>query len=143
MNVYLIEVIIFLISVLLVTIILDMKKIHKLSIALPILFLIFIAVITGTYILERPTLEISNQPISLEIGQATSIQIPYTTYHMKDVTSSVTVTGDVDYNKIGSYHIQYEVPTITGIYAIEQIVNIVDKTPPTITLKGDKDFNLS
>ena len=140
MNIYLIEIIVFLVLAVLITIIFKIKKIHKLGL---VLFLILWASLIITYALEKPKVDIKGQEISLEVNQYTEVEIPHTTYHMKDVTSSVRVEGEVDYSKIGSYKIQYEVPTIIGKYTVEQIVNIVDTLPPTITLNGDKECNLS
>ena len=143
MNTYIIEIMIFAIIVLLVTIILEIKKIHKIGLAVLILLLILFGSMAGTYILERPKIDIKNKEINLEVNENTEIKIPHTTYHMKDVTSLVTVKGEIDYSKTGTYKIQYEVPTIIGKYTVEQTINIVDTIPPTITLKGDKECNLS
>ncbi len=143
MSIYLIEVIIFLVVALLVTIIFKIGKINKLGLVIFLLFIALAASLIGTYVLEKPQVDLKSQKIKLEVKQYTEVKIPHTTYHMKDVTSSVKVRGVVDYNKIGSYKIQYEVPTIIGKYTVEQTIDIVDETPPTITLNGDKECNLS
>ena len=143
MNTYLIETIFFLVMVLLVIILFKAKKIHKLALAILVLFIVFAGSMSGTYAFEKPKVDIKNKEVKVEVKQNTEFEIPHTTYHMQDVTSSVRVKGNVDYNTIGSYKIQYEVPTIIGKYIVEQTVNVVDETPPTITLKGDKECNLS
>ncbi len=143
MNLYLIEVIVFLIMILIITLIFKAKNIHKLGLVLSVFLLIFVGSISATYVLEKPKLDIKGQEMNLEVNQYGKVEIPHTTYHMKDVTSSVDVKGNIDYTKPGTYKIQYEVPTITGKYSLDQTVNIVDTTPPTITLKGDKECNLS
>ncbi len=143
MDIYLVELIVFLLVVLLVTIIFMIKKKNKLKLVLFTLFMIFSVCIAGTYLLEKPHVYIASPEINLQINQYFEIKVPYTTYHMKDVTASVKVNGTVDYNKVGTYEIEYEVPTIIGEYSVEQTINVVDSIKPTITLKGDKVYNLS
>ena len=143
MNIYLVELIVFLLVVLFVTIIFKVKKNHKLKLILFTLFIIFSVSISGTYLFEKPHVYIISPEINLQINQYSEIKVPHTTYHMKDVTSSVKVNGSVNYNKLGTYKIEYEVPTIVGEYNVEQTINVIDSIKPTITLKGDKVYNLS
>ncbi len=143
MNLYIIETIIFLILAILSIAILKLKKMHKIGLIIAILVIIFIGSETTTYILEKPKINVSNQTIQLEAKENGTIEIPTTTYHMKNVTSSVKVVGDIDYNKVGEYKVQYEVPTITGSYKVEQNVKIVDTTAPNITLKGNTEYDQS
>ena len=118
MNIYLVELIVFLLIALFVTIIFKVKKNHKLKLILFTLFIIFFVSVSGTYLLEKPHVDIVSPEINLQINQYSEIKVPYTTYHMKDVTSSVQVNGTVDYNKVGTYKIEYEVPTIVGKYNV-------------------------
>lgn len=143
MNLYLIELVFFLVVALFFIIIFKAKKFHNLGLALSISFLLFVVCISGTYVFEKPKFDITSEVVNLEVNQYASVAIPHTTYHMKDVTSSVQADGNINYNKTGSYKIQYQVPTITGKYSFDQTVNVVDTVPPTITLKGDKTYNLS
>ena len=143
MNLYLIELVFFLVVALFLIIIFKAKKFHNLGLALSISFLLFVVCISGTYVFEKPKFDITSEVVNLEVNEYASVAIPHTTYHMKDVTSSVQADGNINYNKTGSYKIQYQVPTITGKYSFDQTVNVVDMVPPTITLKGDKTYNLS
>lgn len=143
MNLYLIELVFFLVVALFFIIIFKAKKFHNLGLALSISFLLFVVCISGTYVFEKPKFDITSEVVNLEVNEYASVAIPHTTYHMKDVTSSVQADGNINYNKTGSYKIQYQVPTITGKYSFDQTVNVVDTVPPTITLKGDKTYNLS
>lgn len=58
-----------------------------------------------------------------------------------DITSDIVVTSNVDVNKVGVYTVKYNVTDSNNNSAIEvvRIVNVelVDNTPPTITLTGD------
>ena len=119
MNIYFVELIVFLLVALFVTILFKITKKHKLKLTLFILFMIFCVSISSTYLLEKPHVDIISQEISLQINQYSKITVPHTTYHLKDVTSSVKVNGTVDYNKVGTYKIEYEVPTIVGEYSVE------------------------
>lgn len=143
MNLYLIELVFFLVVALFFIIIFKAKKFHNLGLALSISFLLFVVCISGTYVFEKPKFDITSEVVNLEVNEYASVAIPHTTYHMKDVTSSVQADGNINYKKTGSYKIQYQVPTITGKYSFDQTVNVVDTVPPTITLKGDKTYNLS
>jgi hypothetical protein len=61
-----------------------------------------------------------------------------------DITDSVAVTGSVDHTALGSYVLKYNVSDSSGNPAAEKarIVNIVDTTPPVITLLGDNPLPL-
>jgi competence protein ComEC len=55
-----------------------------------------------------------------------------------DLTSSIKVVNSVDTATLGSYKVAYSVSDKAGNSATEtRIVNVVDTTPPVITLKGD------
>ena len=55
----------------------------------------------------------------------------------------VKVKGNVNSKKIGKQKITYEVKNKLGIIKKkERIVNVVDKIPPTITLKGAKEIDV-
>jgi hypothetical protein len=55
------------------------------------------------------------------------------------LTVDVVVTGAVDHNVLGAYTLRYNVTDSSGNPAEEKIrtVNVVDTTPPVITLLGD------
>jgi len=61
-----------------------------------------------------------------------------------DVTGNVTVTGTVGHTVLGSYLLHYNVSDSSGNPAEEKtrMVNVVDTTPPTITLEGDNPLIL-
>ena len=81
--------------------------------------------------------------MNVEVKQANSLKTPKTVYHFKDISNEVKVVGNVDFDKVGAYEVEYEVTTITGKYTVSQTVNVVDTIAPKITLECEKIYNLS
>jgi hypothetical protein len=61
-----------------------------------------------------------------------------------DLTPNVVVTGGVDETFVGSYALKYNVEDSSGNPAAEKarVVEVVDTTPPVITLEGDNPMTL-
>jgi len=61
-----------------------------------------------------------------------------------DITEQVVVTGSVNHNNLGTYIVYYNVSDSSGNAAEEntRTVNVVDSTPPVITLLGDNPMTL-
>jgi hypothetical protein len=61
-----------------------------------------------------------------------------------DLTANIVVTGSVDTSRPGSYVLHYNVSDASGNPATEvtRTVNVVDTTPPMITLNGDSVITL-
>ena len=140
---YLIEIIVAAMIAIIVMIILKIKKVKKVGISLVIIITMLIIAIGVTFVLEQPVVEIIGEQQILEVKHANSIKIPKTTYHFKDVTSTVKTSGNVDFNKVGTYEITYEVPTIIGEYKVSQTVEVVDTEAPEIKLEGGQKYNQS
>lgn len=143
MELYIAETVVIIMITVIVTIVLKVKKIKKVGIALEILIATLILTLGITYLLEKPVMKNINQKLNLEVSKYDSIEIPKTLYHFKDVTDTVKVIGNVEFDKVGEYEIQYEIPTLMGIYKVNQIANIVDTTSPEITLNGEEVYNQS
>lgn len=143
MELYIIETVVFTILAIIVAIILKVKHVKKIGLAMGILVAIFILALGVTFLFEKPIVNIEKGQLSLEVKQCSSINIPKTYYHFRDETDNIRVAGNVDFNKVGSYEIKYEIPTILGAYTVNQTVNIVDTTAPEITLNGEKIYNQS
>lgn len=80
---------------------------------------------------------------TIEASTEKEVAKPKTTYHFMDITEKVNVKGNIDYNKIGEYNIQFEVDTWLGKYARNAKVKIVDTKAPEITLNGGEKINNS
>ena len=72
MKLYILEIIVATILAIILTIILKVKKNKKIGLALGTLTGIFIIVFGTTFILEKPTVNITEQQLNLEVGQSTS-----------------------------------------------------------------------
>ena len=143
MELYILETIVAIIFAIIITIFFKLGKIRKVGISLAILMILLIIVLGITFILEKPIINITNQQSDLEVKQNAAINIPKTFYHFKDVTDTVKVIGNIDFNRVGTYEVKYEIPTLIGTYTVNQTVNIVDTTAPKIILNGEELYNQS
>ena len=140
-----IEVLITVIVVLLFTKIYKDKKGKKLKRSIVFLIalelLLFIS-IPATFALANPRLEIQDV-VEIEVNSNKQIEMPKTSYLCHDVSANVKMIGDIDYNAVGDYEIEYEVPMLFGKYYEKHTIRVVDKTPPEIVLTGEEIVNLS
>ena len=95
-----------------------------------------------TFLLEKPELQITKE-VSVEVNSQEATVTPKATYHFHDVSDKVQVVGQVDYNQVGEYEINYEVPTIFGNYKKNQSIKVIDTVAPEITLQGEEEYKQS
>ena len=152
---YIVEIMAAIIAILVGFIIYEVK--HKKSFwKFLILSLVALIIAIGTtFALEKPKMEIEGikqtnvaekmqvKEIVIEANSTQEIEKPKTTYHYKDVTEKVRVTGDIDYKKIGEYKIKFELDTLIGVYSEDAVVKIVDTKPPEIILEGEEQHKIS
>ena len=136
-----IEVLIAVIVAILITKIFKGKKIKKSIVFLIALELLLISIPT-TFALESPKIEIQDI-IEIEVHSNKQIKIPKTSYLFHDVSDNVKIIGEIDYNTLGEYEIEYEVPMLFGKYYEKHMIRVVDKTSPDIILNGEEILNLS
>ena len=117
----------------------DSKKVMWLTVGIGVLMLICVPL---TIVLEDPKME-TREVIQIQVNMAKQLSQPHTEYMFHDVTQNVKVEGNVDYSKIGTYEIEYEVPKLFGTYKQKQIVEVVDTTPPEIELEGGEAVTYS
>jgi len=61
-----------------------------------------------------------------------------------DSNLTVTVVGEVNTSKVGNYTLTYSATDSAGNHAtIQRVVNVVDTTPPTMTIVGDNPMEVS
>lgn len=143
MNLYIGEILSYVIVSIIIVVIFKLKGIQKLKIVIPIITLVFAIALGLTFYLEKPAIEYIEKELSIEVKEYESIPTPHATYHFKDVSDTVKINGEVDYNTVGKYEIEYEIPTLGSNYKVKQIVNVVDTVAPKIILNGDKEYNQS
>ena len=84
-----------------------------------------------------------SQVETIEANDGKEVAKPKTKYHFMDVTNKVKVNGNIDYNKIGEYNLQFEVNTWIGKYTKNTKVKVVDTKAPEIILTGGEKVNNS
>ncbi len=103
---------------------------------------IFIIIFGVSFALERPLMDIKEIEV-IEVKEEQEIYRPKTTYHFMDITERVNIKGNIEYNKIGEYNVQFEVKTWIGKYSKNIKVKIVDTKAPEIILDGGEKYNIS
>lgn len=93
-----------------------------------------------------PTISlIGDENINLQLNDNYEEQGAQAFLKENDVSENIVIDGKVDTSKIGEYRLKYtifnsknEIPV-----SVERVVNIEDKIPPTITLKGNTEVNIN
>lgn len=115
------------------------KKVMWFTIGIGVIMLICVPL---TIVLEDPKME-TREVIQIQVNMAKQLSQPHTEYMFRDVTQNVKVEGNIDYSKIGTYEVEYEVPKLFGTYKQKQVVEVVDTTPPEIALEGGEEITYS
>jgi len=86
---------------------------------------------------------IGDNPITIEVGSSFTDPGATATDNY-DTTVTVTTTGSVDVNTLGSYTLTYSATDSSGNTAttVTRTVNVVDTTAPVITLAGDNPITI-
>lgn len=140
--IYLSEIIVLALIIIIAVVVFEKKHKKGLLKFLGLSIVLAILALDVTYLTERPEMDVKKD-INLEVGTIKALENPKTTYHFKDVTNQVEVTGDIDYNKIGSYEAVFEVDTLIGKYIKTSNVNVIDTVKPEITLEGEENYKQS
>ena len=93
-----------------------------------------------------PTISlIGDETINLQLNDNYKEQGAQAFLRENDVSGNIVIDGKVDTSKVGEYKLKYtifnsknEIPV-----SVERVVNIEDKIPPTITLKGNTEVNIN
>ncbi len=134
---YLIETISFVIIIAILLIVYKIKKFNGLKEYLILATSLIVIVFSVTFMLEKPVLNITEN-ISYEVKTHENLDKVQAYYHFADVSNKIQIRGEVDFNKVGSYQVEYTIPTMFGDYTKEQTIEIVDTTSPVITLEGNE-----
>lgn len=140
--IYLIELIVFIVVLIFLLIVKLSDKKRRLLKIVKVMAFILIIVFFLTYIFERPTVENVNN-LQIEVNLTDKIVLPKVMYHFKDVSNRTKISGDIDYSKIGTYDAYITTDIYFGKYTKKVKVNVVDTTPPKISLVGDNNIKQS
>lgn len=139
--IYISEAIVLAIVLIALIIVFKVKKKNGLLKFLGIALGAYVLMFGATFVLERPEIKV-NEIYKIEAKTEEKPIIP-ATYHFQDVTTNVKIVGNVDYNKIGEYDVNYEIDTLIGKYSKKGKIKVEDTTAPEITLEGGENYNQS
>jgi|GEM_PF-17031 len=86
---------------------------------------------------------IGNDRVVCEINSKYSDEGFRAEYLGRDISEDVAVSGTVDTSALGKYSVVYTLSFHGKEYTLEREVNVVDTTPPEITLAGDAEMTVS
>lgn len=93
-----------------------------------------------------PTISlIGDKSINLQLNDKYEEQGAKAFLKENDVSSDIIVDGEVDTKKVGEYKLKYTIfnSKNENPVSVERVVNIEDKTPPTIVLKGKAEVSIN
>ena len=109
------------------------------------LFMFLSVIVVGDYICIKeltPHFLVANyeKEYVLNYGDSTTKYSPSVCYGIVSDCKSVeaSVQGDVDYNTLGTYKLEYTYKYLDKTYVIDQLVEVKDTEAPTITLNDDE-----
>lgn len=117
----------------------EVKKIVIKNVFKVVLLLIVPVIILVFALVDRVKFEINGEQIlSIELGstyeESGTNAYLCTMFNCKDISDSVSVVGEVNTAKVGSYIIKY---IVDDSDYIERTVNVVEYEPPVILLRGE------
>ena len=139
---YLFELIFYVLIITTLIILYKVKKLSGLKKYIIIVSAIFALALGITFALEKPIVSVTDS-ISYEVKTHENLDIVQAYYHFLNVSDKVQINGEVDFNKVGNYKVEYVIPTLFGNYTKEQTIEIVDTTAPVITLEGNEIEKIS
>lgn len=122
------------------------KKNNKKAVIISCFLVILIIAISAILYIE-----FRNKPIFQMIGEST-IELEYGNKYVesgvnaytkfKNISNNVIIESDVDTSKIGTYHVNYKVPSGDGYDTYTRAVIVKDKKAPELTLVGDETIEV-
>ena len=115
------------------------KKKAKILILLCVILIVFVLVlIVFSRIGFAPFLKLSiEKRMVVEVGKNYNSGKLNAFYNKKDLTKNIERNGNVNTKKVGEYKVVYTIKYKKIQKSLTQIVKVVDKTPPKLTLLGD------
>ena len=120
---------------------------RRLRLIIKLLILFFLALILVLLVFKKNVVPtkfklVGEDVVVINIGEEPYKDEGYKAYlFRKDVSKSVKVTNNIDYEKIGSYEIKYRlvIKDLNIDRTIVRKVNVVDKIPPELTINSDPE----
>lgn len=111
------------------------SKKKNVLIVLTIIIFIFIGVLSF-FLFPKIYLN-GKQDITLNLEEKYKEQGAKAKEFGKDISDKISISGDVDSSKVGTYKIEYKIKKFGLTFSKIRYVKIIDNVAPTITLKGD------
>ena len=112
---YVLEVLIFIITLLIGIGILLWKNKQIIWKYIGIVSIIFVIVFLIIFIFEKPKIQTGNVQ-TIEVMTTNELVKPKVFYHFHDITDKMVIKGNVDLNKVGEYEVEYEIKTLLKKY---------------------------
>lgn len=147
----------------------EKDKKRNLTIAVALVFLLALVLIIGVFAIEKsnaskhnkagvventqleteqavPRIFLLNGEESISIALGENFQDPGVKAwdeYLGDVSENVSISSNIDCNKLGSYNVKYTLEDVDGTsLELNRVVNVVDVSPPVISLMGDNTIYL-
>lgn len=117
-----------------------LKKKAKILILLCVIFIVFVvSMIIFSSIGFYPLLKLNIEKSKIvEVGKSYNPGKLKAFYNNKDLTKNIKKSGHVNTKKLGKYKVSYTIKYKRIKKSLTQNVEVVDKTPPKLTLLGDE-----
>ena len=86
---------------------------------------------------------VGNKIVTINIGEEYQENGVNASYYNLDLKNKVKIRNNIDYNKIGTYYIEYSIDYKGLKKSLKRTIEIVDNTKPEIILEGDNPFYLT
>ncbi len=93
-----------------------------------------------------PTISlVGDENINLQLNDKYQEQGAKAFLNENDVSKDIKIDGQVDTSKVGQYKLKYTISNSKNKnpISVERVINIEDKIPPTITLKGKPEVTIN
>ena len=99
----------------------------------------FFALFAATFVLEKPVIE-TKDIYYIEANSGEKIDMPRAWYHFEDISEAVQIKGELSYEKVGEYPIEFVIKTLTGFFSKSATVIVQDTIAPELILAGEEQM---
>jgi len=122
----------------------NMRKLNKKKVLLFILIVFLFFFIISRLFSKDIKIKLNGESsVEVEYGETYQEKYATATYGKKDISNTVSVSGNVDISKVGTYKITYTATHKKKTKSVTRTVNIKDSVSPTLTLVGDAEINIA
>ena len=120
------------------------RKLRLTRILLLFIIITIILVHLSAQVFSNPKIILKGDAeVSIEVNSQYSDSGVRVRYHNKKIANDIQILNNVDTSKIGTYQVIYQLPFNGTTIQEFRVVNVIDSTPPSITLNGDEEIKLA